>query len=113
MNIDELIVNLTSISNIKFVHELNKWIIDWKSSSKDVNGLKDMVEKFYGNSWIDDQDVFQKLYELWTNFKLEAIDGIKGMTMNERLYYFSLVEIFENENEAGKERIYSKLLASK
>jgi len=51
---------------------------------------------------------------MWTEFKNSAIDGISAMTMNERLYWFGLFELFENvKNDNEQEKYYKKLMAKK
>ena len=51
---------------------------------------------------------------MWTEFRKSAIDGIGGMTMNERLYWFGLFDLFNNaKNDAEEEKFYGKLMAKK
>lgn len=51
-------------------------------------------------------------YQLWREFKHDAIDRIDGMTMNERLFFFGLFERFDqSDTEKQKHAVYSKLLA--
>lgn len=51
---------------------------------------------------------------MWAKFKESVIERIGGMTMNERLYLFGLMDSFENsKSEAEKEKYYRKLMARK
>ncbi len=51
---------------------------------------------------------------MWTEFRNSAIDGIGGMTMNERLYWFGLFDLFENaKDNVEQDKYYQKLMAKK
>ena len=72
------------------------------------------IANFLGNTWIDKRTDFDKVYGMWTEFRKSAIDGIGGMTMNERLYWFGLFDLFDNaKNKSGQEKFYGKLMAKK
>ena len=64
--------------------------------------------------WIEKQTDFDRVYGMWNEFRNSAIDGIGGMTMNERLYRFGLFDLFENaKDDAEKDKYYQKLMAKK
>ncbi len=51
---------------------------------------------------------------MWSDFRDSAINGIGGMTINERLYWFGLFDQFDKSvTQSEKENIYSKLMAEK
>jgi hypothetical protein len=114
MNLDELIKNIRKVSKKDVVQKLADHISDWKSDEKNAVDLRESVERFLGNTWIEKRSDFDKVYEMWTEFRNAAIDGIGGMTMNERLYWFGLFDLYDNaKNNAEKEKFYGKLMAKK
>ena len=114
MNLNELIINIRKVSSEKNVQLFAEIIQNWKINEKNIVELKENAERFLGNTWIDKKENFEKVYELWSNFRDSAINGIGGMTMNERLYCFGLFEQFDKSlKTAEKERIYNKLTAEK
>jgi len=114
MNLDELTKNIRRISKEEVLQKLANHISEWKTDEKNAIDLRESVERFLGNTWFEKQAEFDKVYEMWTEFKSSAIDGIGGMTMNERLYCFGLLELFDKElNNKEQEKFYAKLMAKK
>lgn len=112
MNLDELAQTFGKISNENPLQDLAQWIAVWKSGNESVRDLEEMVERFFGNTWLRSEAEHSKAYDLWREFKHDAIDGIDGMTMNERLFFFGLFERFDqSDTEEQKHVVYSKLLA--
>lgn len=108
MNIDDLV---NSINEPDFKVELNDWVHKWKNDDADVKSLYELVAKWHGNVWFVDQSN-QNLF--WKNlqlFKINAVDCINGMTLNERLYWFGLIDKWDNSNEDVQEKIRNKLHA--
>ena len=114
MNIDELINNIRKVSSEKNVQKLADFIQNWKTDEKNIIDLRENVERYLGNAWIDPKADFEKIYGMWSDFRDSAINGIGGMTMNERLYCFGLFDQFDNSlKNSEQEKIYSKLMAEK
>ena len=114
MNLDELTKNIRKVSKDKTVQKLADNIQEWKIDKRNVFELKDNIEHFLGNTWIEKQADLDKVYGMWTEFRKSAIDGIGGMTMNERLYWFGLFDLFDNaKNKNEQEKYYGKLMAKK
>ena len=114
MNLDELVENIRKVSKENVAQKLANHITVWKTEEKNAVDLKESVERFFGNTWIEQREDFDKVYGMWTKFRNTAIDGIGGMTMNERLYWFGLFDLFDNaKNEDEKEKYYVKLMAKK
>jgi len=66
-----------------------------------------VTEKFFGNTWLSTQETYTLAYSLWNTFREDAIHGIGGMTMNERLYFFGLFERFDaSRSKKEKDTIY-------
>ena len=114
MNLDELTKNIRKVSKEEIVKKLADNIQEWKKDERNAVELRDNVERFIGNTWIEKQTDFDKIYGMQTEFRNSAIDGIGGMTMNERLYWFGLFDLFENaKDDAEQAKYYQKLMAKK
>tara|TARA_R110002020_G_scaffold323714_2_gene539541 strand:- start:4322 stop:4666 length:345 start_codon:yes stop_codon:yes gene_type:complete len=114
MNLDELTINIRRVSKEDVVQKLAEHIQLWKNDERNAVELRENVERFLGNIWIDKRADFDKIYIMWTGFKTTAIDGIGGMTINERLYWFGLFDLFDNaKNDAERDKFYRKLMAAR
>lgn len=111
MNLDELVSSIPE-SEAELKIELKRWVEAWKQDDKSINELGYLISKWHGNAWFKDPNISNKFYSDYTKFKEEAIDGIGSMTMNERLYFFSLFEKWDKSNENVKAAIYKKLKAN-
>ncbi|GLS84541.1 hypothetical protein [Paraferrimonas haliotis] len=112
MNYDEYIEEVRKYSSDEVIARLASHLKNWKSDNTNVIELADSIEKFFGNSWISNEETHSHLYRLWASFKTAAISGIGGMTVNERLYWFCLFERYENASEVEQQVIYAKLCAN-
>ncbi|WP_150050503.1 hypothetical protein [Methylomonas rhizoryzae] len=112
MTLDELANELCAVSDEKAVRDLAKYIEEWKGDDRNAEVLENMVERFFGNVWISKEAEHSKAYRLWSSFRDDAIHGIGGMTMNERLYAFGLFERFDScKSEAERLEVYGKVHA--
>jgi len=112
MNLDELIENILNISNENAVKGLGLFIAGFKNDDRNINEWTNSVEKYFGNIWIENEEDHNKIYKMWSDFKNNVIKNINGMTMNERLYLFGLMEKYDLcKNEKKREIIYKKLNA--
>ena len=112
MKLGELAYDISKVSSEKVVQDLSKFLIDWKSNDETVEELKDAIERYLSNAWIEKNEDHEKIYRMWSLFRDEAISGIGGLTMNERLYYFSLYDRFDAcRNKESKLVVYRKLHA--
>ena len=113
MNLDELILNIKNLSegNIS-VSGLILYLADWKVNNKTVQELNQTIEKFRDSFWPNENESnLLKILTTLYDFQNEIILNIGGMTINERLYLFSLFDRFDScKNNNGKETIYHKLL---
>ena len=112
MNYDEYIEEARKYSSDEVVDSLVSHLTNWKSDSTNAVELSDSMERFLGNSWIMSEETHDHLYKLWSSFKVVAISGIGGMTMNERLYWFGLFERYESASKEERQAIYAKLCAN-
>jgi hypothetical protein len=112
MNIDELTNKIREVSSDKIIQELADFIQQWKADEKNAIELKENVERYLGNTWIDKEADFKKVHGMWSDFIDSAINGIGGMTMNERLHWFGMLEMYENaKSSIERQKIYKKLMA--
>lgn len=113
MDIDELATAIRQTSSDPVVLRLADLLSAWKDDSSDVKELEGTVERYIGNTWIADTTKHEKIYSLWSQFRDDAMHGIGGMTMNERLYCFSLFPRWDStKTDEGRKTIYAKLLAN-
>jgi hypothetical protein len=114
MNLDELTINIRKISKEDSIQKLVSNLKSWKTDERNVIELRENIERLLGNTWIEKRTDFDKIYGIWNEFKNSAIDGIGGMTMNERLYWFGIIDLFDNaKNDSERKKIYEKLMAAK
>jgi hypothetical protein len=112
MTLDELAKEIRAVSDEKLIQDLARYIEEWKGDDRNAEALETMVERFFGNVWIPQEEVHSKAYKLWSSFRDDAIHGIGGMTMNERLYAFDLFERFDScKSEAEELVLYGKVHA--
>jgi hypothetical protein len=114
MNLDELTVNIQKSSKEDSTQKLVSNLKSWKTDERNVIELRENIERLFGSTWIEKRTDFDKVYGMWSEFKNSAIDGIGGMTMNERLYWFGFFDLFDNaKNDSERKKIYEKLMAAK
>lgn len=114
MNLDQLTNSLRKLSKDRSVQNLVKLLEDWKKSDGSVEKLNDSFDRNLGYSGIESATEHQAVFDLWSRFQEVAIVPIRGMTMNERLVLFSLLEEFEGcTTDDERARYYAKLLASR
>jgi len=112
LNLDQLINELASISSDPVIASLASLLATWKSDDSTADDLDRTVERFLGNVWVRKDEDHARAYALWSAFRNQNVSGIGGMTMNERLYAFSLFERFDPcVDEASRLMIYEKLNA--
>ncbi len=108
MNLDELV---DSIPECEPKAQLSHWIEKWKSDDSDVETLSALIEKWHGNVWFGDRQAQNDFYERFQRFREEAIQSIVGMSINERLYRFGLMEHWDRSDNESRGRIRTKLRA--
>ena len=108
MNLDQLV---DSIPEPELEARLSELVDKWKSDCSDVERLSAMIDKWHGNVWFSDQNAQSEFYERFQKFKAEAILRIGGMTLNERLYWFGLLNHWDNSSKESRDRIRTKLHA--
>jgi hypothetical protein len=109
LNIDEVAAAIRSVSPEEPAQHLGELFIEWKHTDTTAEGLKSRIERAIGYIWFSTDAVPSEVYRLWSEFRSGAIDGIGGMTMNERLYWFGVFERYdEAKTEEARKKIYAK-----
>lgn len=112
MDLDALVYSIRQTSNDPVALKLSDLLVNWKEDKSTATELERDVERYIGNTWIASPAEHENIYRLWSQFRNDAIHGIMGMTMNERLYCFSLFPRWDNvHTEEERKAIYAKLLA--
>jgi hypothetical protein len=110
MTLGELIPALRKASSDPVVAQLAQYIEDWRSDTRTTEDLRQSVERFIGNSWTASTQEHEAVYALWSAFRDECILGRGGMTMNERLYCFDLLDVWDSApNEESRAAIRRKV----
>ena len=110
MHLDDLLASLNDASSDPVVARLCKYIGAWKADQATTAELRELVERYIGNTWIEREGDHKVVYKLWSKFRDEAIDALPEMTMNERLSAFSLFERYDTtSDEAAKATVLKKL----
>jgi hypothetical protein len=113
MDLDELVTAIKQTSGDPVALKLSTLFSTWKDDKRDAKELETAVERFIGNTWIESKTEQEEIYSLWSQFRDSAIHGIGGMTMNERLYWFSLFPRWDRAHtDEERKAIYVKLLAT-
>ena len=112
MTIDDLACAIARLSPETVVQGLAQLLIDWKCDSSTVEQLSKRVDRYIGNTWIADDAIHAQAHKMWSEFRAAEVQSIRGMTMNERVFCFSLFTEFDKANtEEQRIGIYAKLLA--
>ena len=82
------------------VRRLAALLEEWRTNASTAEELRQSVERYIGNSWIGSDEEHKAVYSLWSAFRDKCIMGRLGMTMNERLHCFSLLEAWDRATEA-------------
>jgi len=113
MDFDGLVTSMRKTSNDPAVLKLCELLAQWKNGDSNVHELESLVEHYIGNTWIASDTDHKEIYRLWSEFRDGAVRGIHGMTMNERLFGFSLLPRFDSAStDQQRKALYAKLLAN-
>lgn len=113
MDLDALASAIRQTSSDPVALKLSDLLVNWKDDKSTATELERVFERYIGNTWIASAAEHERIYSLWSQFRDDAIHGIEGMTMNERLYRFSLFPRWDNvRTDEERKTIYAKLLAN-
>ena len=112
MNLDDLTQEVRAISTDPAVQGFADQLAAWKGSSATAEGLAVALDRYIGNALVGSTQDHERLFALWSEFRRDRIAAIHGMTMNERLYSFSLLDQFYSSGDSDRQAMYGKLHAS-
>lgn len=113
MTLDELATAIRKTSSDSVALQLADLLSDWIDDEVDAKELARTVEQLVGNTWGASSAEHERIYRLWSEFRDDTIQRIGGMTMNERLYCFSLFHRWDSsQTDEDRKIIYAKLLAN-
>lgn len=95
MTLGELTAALRKVSSDQVVAGLLELLEQWRSSENTADELHDSVERYIGSSWIGSDAEHKTVYSLWSAFRDQCSSGRGGMTINERLYCFDLLDAWD------------------
>lgn len=114
MNLDELAEEILAIAAHDAERQLAAILLEWKGTDETASRLAKRIDDFIREYRDGPAPISEAIKNHWERFKTEAIDGIGGLTMNERLYYFGLYERFDDwENQDEIRELYAKLHATR
>ena len=78
---------------------------------KDILSRLAATERLFGQSWLVDQEPFEAAFVKWREFKTEYEEfAVRGMTVNERLHAFSLLDDYDRAVASGDSRAARRIL---
>lgn len=107
MTLDELVNSLKNTEPELHLN-LEHWIHQWKISNDNIEQLDYLLSKWYGNVWFKKPNDSNEFYKNLKNFREKAISNISRLTLNERLYLFSLAELWDLNDYNIQEKIKTK-----
>lgn len=110
MNLDDLVQSIPD-SEADLRSQLSHWVNEWKKSDESLEELVYLIGKWHGNVWFQEAEVSNTFHRNWVNFRANAIEGIGGMTVNERLYTFGLFALWDASDETSKSKLRAKIKA--
>ena len=97
--IDDFIALIRQKSQDRAIDALINHLQEWKTDQRTVSELHDSMERLFGNIWIEKNEDHERIYRLWNSFLMNKLELLGSMTINERLYVFGLMDIYDLENQ--------------
>lgn len=84
----------------------------WREDDSTVEVLMSDLDRILGQIWFSSNENHAKVALLIARLR-DTVARIGGMTMNERLFVFDLMERWDRTAAAQRDNLYGKVLASK
>ena len=88
------------------------WLSAWREDDSTVGVLMAGLDRILGQIWFSSNENHAKVALLIARLR-DTVARIDGMTMNERLYAFGLMDRWDRTATAQRDNLYKKVLASK
>ena len=113
-SLPDMISHLSMKEDDRSVAGLCAMLSLWIEDDDDVLMLRENIEHYIEGTWPGQQDGRAFVEPLWIEFCESQIKLIQGMTMNERLFAFGLLDRFDRSQSDEKAvlTVYSKVLAT-
>jgi hypothetical protein len=85
-------------------------IAGWKDDRATPRELLESLDRTLGHVWLTRDETHAKVHRLLEEFR-STVQSLGGMTMNERLVTFDLLDRWDRANGDGQRELYSKLEA--
>lgn len=82
----------------------------WREDERTPSQLIAVLRRGLGGIWLSTNPLHQAVYNALEAFG-STVDDLGGMTMNERLVMFDLIDQWDRTDESGREALYRKLEA--
>ena len=114
MTLDELAEEFLSCAAHAAEKRLAEILVVWKGTGETVSGLAERADDFVHGRQDGPRPIGEEIRNNRERFKSEAINGIAGFTMNERLYYFGLFDRYDKQKNQDDElrELYAELHAT-
>ena len=86
-------------------------IESWKEDPTAPQELMSHLDRTLGNVWFSSDPIHRTIHQLLEDFR-STVESIGGMTMNERLVMFDLMDEWDRATEEERRALYVKLEAS-
>jgi hypothetical protein len=97
-------------ADAKIVGLLIASIAFWKENDETPDVLGASLDRALGQSWLSSDLLHRRVHDLLLQFR-PTITSVGGMTMNERLVMFDLMERWDRSSEEEREVLYAKVVA--
>ncbi|MFQ5936467.1 MAG: hypothetical protein ACE5LB_08675 [Acidiferrobacterales bacterium] len=92
----------------KLVDQFLSQVTNWVTFADTPNELVTSLDRLLGHSWFSSNDDHAKVHELIQGLQAE-VEALPGMTMNERLFTFGLMERWDASSGEQKTMIRREL----
>lgn len=82
----------------------------WRGDQRTPAQWIEVLRRGLGGVWLSTDELHQAIHESLEAFGA-TVEGLRGMTMNERLVVFGLMERWDECDESGRKDLYRKLEA--
>ena len=83
----------------------------WRQDDSSPKALMDSLDRILGYGWLSTNKLYEEVFGNLQKFS-ETVRSLGGMTVNERLVMFDLMDRWDAASDTGRERVRRKLEVS-